>query len=168
MIQFAEITSPCKGEVGAQHRVGIGMVKFDRTRVKTARARSPRKQMTGAESRLWSALRGNKLDGFSFRRQHPVGPYVLDFYCPSALLCIELDGGHHAELVTAVKDHARSAYLAERGIEVMRFWNNDVRDNAEGVLEMIRLRLAEINSGGLTPTPTLPLAGGGSSDEVDR
>ena len=90
--------------------------------------------MTDAERKLWSALRDRQIDGLKFRRQHPIGPYVLDFLCEERLLAVELDGGQH----TAEKDAARTAWLADHGVRVIRFWNNDVLTNLPGVVEMIR------------------------------
>ena len=86
-------TSPRKGEVGAQRRVGVDK-RFDRTPLMTAKARRLRLAMTDAERKLWSGLRKDQL-GVAFRRQHPIGKYVLDFYCASLGLVIELDGGQH-------------------------------------------------------------------------
>ncbi len=90
--------------------------------------------MTDAERKLWSALRDRQIDGLKFRRQHPIGPYVLDFLCEERRLAVELDGGQH----TAEKDAARTAWLADHGVRVIRFWNNDVLTNLPGVVEMIR------------------------------
>ena len=100
------------------------------------RARDLRKTMTDAERRLWSRLRQKQLDGFRFRRQQPIGPYIVDFFCPEAALIIEVDGGQHAS--TEAEDEARTRWLAARGYRVMRFWNNDVLGNIEGVLLTIR------------------------------
>jgi very-short-patch-repair endonuclease len=91
--------------------------------------------MTDAEKKLWRALRRDQIDGLHFRRQHAVGPYVLDFYCPALRLAIELDGGQHA-LRTAA-DARRTRRLNAKGIVVLRFWNNDVHGNLEGVLSEI-------------------------------
>ncbi len=97
-------------------------------------ARRLRVAMTDAERKLWSALRDRQIDGLKFRRQHPIGPYVLDFLCEERRLAVELDGGQH----TAEKDAARTAWLADHGVRVIRFWNNDVLTNLPGVVEMIR------------------------------
>ena len=101
------------------------------------RARALRAAMTDAEQALWRALRQKQLDGTRFRRQQPLGPYVADFYCAAAKLIVEVDGGQHADGA----DAARDAWLAARGYRVLRFWNPDVRDNLEGVLETIRTAL---------------------------
>ena len=95
-------------------------------------ARNLRKNQTEAETRLWHYLRRKQLGGYRFRRQAPIGPYVADFFCPSAKLIIELDGGQHAE--RQAEDARRTAWLSERGYRVVRFWNNDVFENIEGVM----------------------------------
>ena len=161
-------TSPRKGEVGPQARVGIDR-RFSRTRDKTKRAQALRRDMTDAERKLWSALRGRQMAGLSFRRQHPVGDYVLDFYCPKLKLGFELDGGQHGFEAQARRDARRTAMLESRGIKVLRFWNNELTENFAGVLETIHHEVRASGNGGSTPTPTLPLSGGGSTgDEVDR
>ena len=91
----------------------------------SAFARELRQNQTDAEQHLWRALRGGRLSGVKFRRQYPCGAYVLDFYCPSKKLAIELDGGQHANAAAREHDARRADYLAERGITVLRFWNND-------------------------------------------
>ena len=101
-------------------------------------ARQLRKQQTDAEQLLWHLLRDNNFYGFKFRRQHPVDPYVLDFYCHEAQLGIELDGGHHNEADQQSKDKKRTAFLREQGMEVIRFWNHEVLRETEGVLERLQ------------------------------
>jgi very-short-patch-repair endonuclease len=105
------------------------------------------------------------LDGLSFRRQHPAGAYVLDFYCPQLRLSIELDGSQHQEAKHQVRDEKRSAWLRECGVTELRFWNNDVTQNLRGVLELIKATADELRAGGRTPTrrwrADLPLPGGG-------
>jgi very-short-patch-repair endonuclease len=102
--------------------------------VKTGRARRLRKQSTDAERKLWNRLRSRAICGFKFVRQEPVGPYVVDFICRDRRLVIEVDGGQHA---TDERDLLRDRWLGERRFRVLRFWNNDVIGNIEGVLEMI-------------------------------
>jgi len=97
-------------------------------------ARELRVTMTGAERRLWSVLRGRRLQGYKFRRQHPFGPFILDFACVERQLVIEADGGQHADNEA---DDRRTAWLEKRGWRVLRFWNNDVLANTEGVQEAI-------------------------------
>jgi very-short-patch-repair endonuclease len=89
---------------------------------------------TDSELRLWRLLRDRRLSGFKFRRQVPVGPYIVDFLCVGAKLIVEADGFQHAE---SPRDKARDAYLESQGWKVLRFWNNEVLQNREGVLETI-------------------------------
>ena len=98
-------------------------------------ARRLRSRPTDAEIRLWSRLWRKQLDGFRFRRQHPMGPYVVDFFGPEANLVIEVDGGQHSD--QAAKDDIRTNWIEARGYRIIRFWNNDVLANTEGVLRMI-------------------------------
>ena len=103
-------------------------------------ARDLRKASTEAERRLWSRLRNKQLDGFRFRRQQAMGPYIVDFYCSELSLIIEVDGGQHDANEEA--DAARTRWLEDRGYRVLRFWNNEVLANTEGVLIAIRQSLA--------------------------
>jgi len=91
--------------------------------------------MTDAERLLWQALREKQLNGHRFRRQHPIGKYIADFACAERKLVIELDGGQHQDQL--VYDEQRTAFLQENGWQVLRFWNNDVMNNLEGVLSTI-------------------------------
>ena len=100
-------------------------------------ARQLRKEQPDAEQLLWHLLKNNNFYGFKFRRQHPVDPYVLDFYCPEAHLGIKLDDGHHNEPDQQRKDKERTEFLIEQGVEVIRFRNNEVLQETEGVLEML-------------------------------
>lgn len=95
-----------------------------------------RKDPTKAEDLLWSLLRGKQL-GVKFRRQHPMCGLVLDFYAPRVRLAIELDGRGHAEMQQVQRDRERDAVLQAQGIRVMRFWNSELLENPEGVLEAI-------------------------------
>ena len=122
-------------------------------RPKTRMARRLRQNATDVERRLWYALR-ERLIGWKFRRQHPIGGRIADFACPRAKLVIELDGSQHASRELA--DHRRTAELIRHGYRVLRFWNNDVLDNLDGVLEAIRLTL-----GNAPPHPTSPPLRGG-------
>src|ERR1700736_3282578 len=103
------------------------------------RARQLRGTMTDAEVRLWICLRGEQVDGYRFRRQVAMGPYVADFVCMKTRLVIEVDGGQHAEEVQ--RDERRTAWLESRGFRVLRFWNTEVLQQTEGVLETIRAAL---------------------------
>ena len=97
------------------------------------RARDLRREPTDAERKLWQYLRGARVDGLKFRRQHPVPPYIADFCCVARMLIIELDGSQHSPAV----DAARTAYLESRGYRMLRFWNNDVLTKTDSVLEAI-------------------------------
>jgi very-short-patch-repair endonuclease len=101
---------------------------------KTGLARRLRKNATIAETKLWWRLRSRSLNGFKFVRQEPVGPYVADFVCREHRLIIEVDGGQHAD---SKRDIVRDTWLREHRYRVLRFWNNDVIGNIEGVLETI-------------------------------
>jgi very-short-patch-repair endonuclease len=105
------------------------------------RARRLRQRMTDAERKLWAVLRDRRLHGFKFRRQHPLGPYVLDFFDETHKLVVEVDGGQHAD--HQAEDAARTAWLEKEGCRVLRFWNNDVLGNLDGVLQTIRAALPE-------------------------
>jgi very-short-patch-repair endonuclease len=100
-------------------------------------ARKLRKEQTDGEQLLWALLRDRRLAGFKFRRQHPIEPYVLDFYCQEARLSIELDGGQHNEPENEARERKRSAFLKKKGIRVLRFWNDEVLVQTEAVLENI-------------------------------
>jgi very-short-patch-repair endonuclease len=98
-------------------------------------AKRLRKGQTDAESLLWSFLRNRQLDGFKFRRQHPIPPYIVDFACVDIKLVVEIDGGQHADQRSA--DAKRTAFLESLGFRVVRFWNNEVLSNTDSVLEQI-------------------------------
>ena len=97
--------------------------------------------MTDAEQRLWYHLRAGRFQGWKFRRQVPLGPYVVDFLCEQARLIVEVDGGQHAELIE--RDLARTEWLIAQGYEVIRFWNNDVLTNTDGVLATLSPALSQ-------------------------
>ena len=99
------------------------------------RAKALRLTMTDAELKLWSHLRRRQVGGTRFRKQVPIGPYVADFACLDLKLVIEVDGGQHD--VNKPKDDIRTAWLEARGYRVLRFWNNDVLGNINGVIEVI-------------------------------
>jgi very-short-patch-repair endonuclease len=105
------------------------------------RAKRLRRDQTDVERKLWFALRDRQLDGAKFRRQMPVGSYIVDFVCVDRKLIIELDGGQHTG--TAAYDDRRTRSLARRGYRVVRFWNNDVIENLDGVLSTIQQALVE-------------------------
>jgi very-short-patch-repair endonuclease len=102
-------------------------------------ARTLRKQQTNAEKLLWSRLRSRQLEGCKFRRQQPIGPYIADFLSLEPKLIIELDGGQHAE--QQEQDNQRTRYLQALGYRVLRFWNHEVLNDLEAVLEAIRIAI---------------------------
>ncbi|TAN41409.1 MAG: endonuclease domain-containing protein [Nitrospirae bacterium] len=114
--------------------------------------RGLRRNQTDAEKAFWSKVRAKQFYGIKFFRQYSIGPYILDFYCPTLKLAVELDGGQHTEKQNQEYDTARTEYLTTQGIKVVRFWNNEVLCNIDGVLEKIT-----------PPAPPLNLRGGNSS-----
>ncbi|MDP6621533.1 MAG: DUF559 domain-containing protein [Alphaproteobacteria bacterium] len=117
----------------------------------TARARKLRQNLSEAEKRLWNDLRRRQLDDAYFRRQVPFGPYVVDFACKQRKLIIELDGGQHAQQVD--QDAKRTAYLEAQGYAVLRFWNNQVFENLEGVVETIAKAVSQRQPPPPRPSP---------------
>ena len=105
----------------------------------TGKAKELRQNRTDAEKRLWERLRRKRIDGFWFRQQVPLGRYIADFVCFDEKLIVELDGGQHAE--QAAYDADRTEWLDSQGFRVLRFWNNEVFENIEGVEEVIQASL---------------------------
>ena len=103
--------------------------------MKSSRARQLRANQTDVEHLLWLRLRDRRLHGAKFRRQVPFGPYILDFFCMESKLVIELDGGQHDKQTTY--DDARTEFLRTQGYRVLRFWNNELLENEQGVLTTI-------------------------------
>jgi very-short-patch-repair endonuclease len=123
------------------------------------RAKSLRRKMTDAEQRLWSALRAHRLNGLGFRRQTPIGPFIIDYVCQQHHLVIEVDGGQHAD---SSNDRERDRWLESKGYRVLRFWNTDVLTNLSGVLEAIINAVRES-----TPLPNPPPQGGRESGSAE-
>jgi very-short-patch-repair endonuclease len=117
-------------------------------------AKTLRKNQTEAEQRLWYFLRAHRFMGLKFRRQVPIGNYIVDFVCHDHKLIVEADGGQHAEELAY--DRKRDEWLLEQGFKVIRFWNDQILRETDAVLEQIRLSVAA----SLSPAP-LPLAGEG-------
>jgi len=107
-------------------------------------SRDLRQTSTEAERKLWYRLRAGRLNGYKFRRQHPIPPYVADFYCEAARLVIELDGSQHSQAV----DQIRTAYMEVRGLKALRFWDNEALQQTDAVLETI---LRAVNDRTFTP-----------------
>jgi adenine-specific DNA-methyltransferase len=127
--------------------------KEDHSRLLQTFAREMREAPTDAEARMWHFLRNRRMAGWKFRRQHPITKYIVDFICIDAGLAIELDGGQHADLLAQQADEERSAFLAERNLRVLRFWNNEVLQQTEPVLERI---LLELDGASPHPNPLPP------------
>ena len=124
------------------------------------RARNLRQNMTEAERRVWQILRSHRMTGYQFRRQVPIGRYIADFVCHEARLIVEIDGGQHDR--SSPREAERTGFLQNQGYRILRFWNNEVLANLDGVHQTIADELGRI-----TPTQTLPHQGGGplSHDE---
>ena len=117
-----------------------------------AYAREMRSRMTDAEALLWTLLRNRRIAGAKFRRQHPEGRYILDFYCEEKKLGIELDGGQHSEAVEY--DEKRGEWLRLQGIRILRFWNNQMLAETEAVMEVIYQAIVESeNKAVIAPPP---------------
>jgi very-short-patch-repair endonuclease len=116
------------------------------------KARNLRRIQTDAEKLLWYHLRDRRLAGFKFRRQYPIGSFIVDFVCLEGRLIVELDGGQHASQVQ--DDSVRSRYLESLGYRVVRFWNNQVLGELESVLTVIHKMLG---TGLPSPRPSMPL-----------
>jgi very-short-patch-repair endonuclease len=127
------------------------------------RAKQLRRAMTRAETLLWRYLKANRMDGVGFRRQTPIGNYVADFVCFSSKLVIELDGESHDFEERQKTDQRRDAFFASEGFQVLRFTNDQVMSNLEGVVEAIR-QATSVGASGSPPSLTLPHKGGGNSD----
>ncbi|MCW0198707.1 endonuclease domain-containing protein [Sphingopyxis sp.] len=104
------------------------------------RAKALRRALTEQEKKLWGALRDRRLGGFKFRKQQPIGPFIVDFVCQERRLIVEVDGSQHAN---SASDHTRDAFLIDKGYRVLRVWNNDVTGNLSGVLTAILAALSD-------------------------
>ena len=121
------------------------------------RRRELRRNQTEAEKTFWMHVRNRQFYGMKFFRQYSTGPYILDFYCPELKLAIELDGGQHTQDDKQEYDAVRSAYLKVQGINVMRFWNHEVLNDAESILTMMAEKI----------TPPSPLTLRGVMEETE-
>ncbi len=122
------------------------MRAYPLVRKATSRARNLRKRSTDAESILWNLLRNRQLVGHKFRRQVPIGKYIVDFLCVAGGLIVELDGGHHKEQMSY--DSERTLFLESKGYRVLRFWNSQMLEEMDAVQEAILMALNES-----TPSP---------------
>jgi very-short-patch-repair endonuclease len=134
------------GAGGRGKEVRSGIIKI---------AKTLRKRPTDAERLLWKHLRTKQIEGLKFRRQEPIGNYVVDFVCFESYVIIEVDGGQHA---ASEKDSVRDAWFRSQGFKVLRFWNHDVLLNIGGILEVVRATC-------IAPHPPLtpPIKGGATS-----
>ena len=112
-----------------------GVIKRQYSQQTLQNAKTLRQNQTNAEGLLWHYLRNKQLDGHKFRRQQPIGPYIVDFACMPRKLIVELDGGQHAK--QQAYDNKRDTFLKDKGFRILRFWNNEVFENCFGVLESI-------------------------------
>jgi very-short-patch-repair endonuclease len=111
------------------------------TSIRRAAAKRLRANTTPHERTLWRALKELPIEGTHFRRQAPIGPYVVDFFCPARKLIIELDGGHHNEDEAAARDRERQGWLEQEGYRVVRFWNSEINGDLNAVMERIYVEL---------------------------
>jgi very-short-patch-repair endonuclease len=118
-------------------------------------AKHLRAESTDAERRLWSRLRAHRFKGLKFRRQHPIGDFIVDFVCPELKVIVELDGGHHGE--QTAEDLARTLQLEKQGFVVVRYWNNDVMNDFDSVIRDLEGRIESLRRSPL-PNP-LPASG---------
>jgi very-short-patch-repair endonuclease len=120
-------------------------------------ARTLRKEMTDAECKLWSFLRGKQILGIQFYRQKPIGPYIVDFYAPAAKIVVEADGSQHHDPEHVTMDEVRDAFLEEHGLLVLRFDNNSILKQTESVMEKVFQICRERVE--IPPGPPLPKGG---------
>jgi very-short-patch-repair endonuclease len=149
-----------RGPAASQQAVTDVVVKKPVWRVKPTtrvRARKLRTESTNAERVVWTLVRAHRLNGVGFRRQTPIGPYIVDFVSRSCRLVIELDGGQHYEAMHEVRDARRDYILRAKGFRVLRFSNHDVMTNREGVWEVIAAAIGSAQA----PSPPIPASGGG-------
>jgi very-short-patch-repair endonuclease len=111
------------------------------TFIRRTAAKRLRANTTPHERILWRALKELPTEGTHFRRQAPIGPYVVDFFCPAKRLVVELDGGHHTEDEAARRDRERQLWLEQEGYRVIRFWNSEINDDLTAVLKRIYIEL---------------------------
>ena len=168
-------TSPLRGGRNSRSccaaNFGGGMPHRAVTPIRRRFGKVMRQTMTDAEVRLWLRLRKPGIDGLRFRRQVPIGPYIVDFFCPQHRLIVEIDGGQHANDDAAARDRERDAWLARHGYRVVRAWNNDVMDNLEASARPSRRR-----RGRAQPSPPPEIAdaistspqGGGSGPQTSQ
>ena len=141
------------------------MTQFFNKSTEKAKRRRLRTDSPTAETKIWSSLRRKNVFGYKFRRQYSVGPYVIDFYCPALKLAVEIDGDSHFIGDAVEDDERRQAFIESFGIRFLRFTNQDVYDNLEGVLEAIT-SVALAKSDPNTSEAKYPPYEGGDLEEV--
>lgn len=147
-------SSPLAGEEGARPRQRVGRRGGQRSLLDLAKR--GRKNQTDAERKLWSILRSHRLQGWKFKRQEQLGDYIVDFACFSARLIVEADGSQHAE---NPDDLIRTAWLEGEGFRVLRFWNNDILLNPEGIATAILVALPPLLPTAARRAPSSPTRG---------
>ena len=105
--------------------------------IKYQLARNLRKNSTPEERKIWNLLRNRKFLNLKFKRQFPIGQYIVDFVCEEKKIVIEIDGGQHNELEEQIKDDIRTKFIETKGYKVYRFWNNDIKENIDGVYQKL-------------------------------
>ena len=152
---------PAGERAGARSAPGEGLTRRGTTpKQLLAWAKEMRHQPTPQEEQLWQQLRAKRLDGWKFRHQSPIGPFIPDFCCPEAKLIIELDGSQHAE--RAGYDESRTEFLKDQGYRVLRVWNSDVDQHLDGVLMLIREALSAPLPAQASPESPSPPQGEGN------
>ena len=135
-----------------------GVIKINN---RTEKSRQLRKNMTSQERKLWSIIRNRQFFGYRFRRQFPIGHYIVDFVSREKKIIIEIDGGQHNERQNIEYDKIRTGYLKSEGYRVIRFWNNEIDNNIDGVYEKLK-EIFEIGDQ-ITPSQPSPSGEGGKS-----
>ena len=138
-LSFSPFRKTLPSSSGEGLREGADFICYNLVMKKNADlARELRKNQTPQEKKVWDMLRNHQIYGYEFRRQYPIGDYIVDFICREKKIIIELDGGQHNEPENIDKDKQRTTFLENKGYTVLRFWNNEVDNNIEGVYEVIK------------------------------
>jgi very-short-patch-repair endonuclease len=134
---YAGVISPLEGEMPGRAEGGYFVTHFPVPTRNRSFAKTMRKVMTEAELKLWNELRAHRLMNLAFRRQMPIAGYIVDFACPTKKLIVEIDGSQHGDEVQLERDNERTGKLEELGWTVLRFWNDDVLRDVDGVCQHI-------------------------------
>ena len=149
--------SPPEGEGGTPSAQPNGRVR-GYSKATLANSKNLRRQMSDAERKLWSVLRNRQLGGAKFRRQQPIGPFIADFVCQESRLIVEADGGQHSQSST---DGRRAAFLESKGYRLLRFWNNEILTNLDGVAQVVASALSTPHPAPAAPESPSPSRGEG-------